>query len=215
MTIEREILIYNSLPFKKYRWLSYMSAFQVGFLLLNLVVQPTPALVEDHRRASNEGKSEKKPKESGPKSKSSINKTALWQQLQDFNYDEVFSVKNLVTNIRERPYFSVCTLAASVLMTSAATLYAHRMAHAITLLPKDRVRFSYFSILGVGKPPYVEMPLRDVSCVLGRQTDKNYSILKFKGYIGYHLVHKSEGLFLNPKLYDKHLGYERAWASRK
>lgn len=82
----------------------------------------------------------------------------------------------------------------------------------ITLLPHGRVKFDFFSPLGVGRPPSIELPLKDVSCVQTRESSGNFSILKLRGIIGYHLVSKKEGEFLEPRLYDEHLGYSRSWA---
>lgn len=220
MTIEKEVLVYCSLPFKKYRWISYMSVIQIGFLALNTVILPTPRLLKERQEAV---KNRLKKKEKSDDSvvwdeyepNPDYDPSTVWEKIKRLNHKDLFAPSNILKNIVERPYLTLGLLGVSALMTSAFVMYAHRMAHLITLLPNERVRFSSFSAFAIGKPPTIELPVRDVSCVQGRKSKHNYSILKLRGYWGYHLVHKSEGQFLEPKLYDKYLGYERSWAKKQ
>lgn len=201
-----------------------MSFMQIGFLTLNLLFLPTSRLLRERQEALENRLRRKQRDENETKSPYSIedefelnpdyDPATVWQRIKRLDYKQVFSIGNVVDNIKERPFLTLGILGSSALITSALVIYAHRMAHMITLLPNDRVRFSSFSVLAIGEPPTIEIPLRNVSCIQGRKSKNNYSILKFKGYKGYHLVHKSEGQFIEPKLYDKYLGYQRSWAQK-
>lgn len=216
----KEIVLYANLPYNKYRWYGYISAAQVGFVLFSLIVMPTPRIIEerkiasdrrDKRRDVNPGEQSLERTNEPVAAKARHETATLWQRLRRFDYSELLSPGNFKENIVDRPYLSVGMLGATSLISFAFYIYTHRIAHVITLLPNQRVRFESFSAFAFGRPRSVELSVRDVSCVVGRKSPNNYSILKFKGYRGYHLVHKTEGIFLEPKLYDEYLGYERSW----
>lgn len=224
MTINKEILIYHNLPYKKYRWISYISIIQVGFIGFNLIVLPTPKLMQERQDAS-KSKIKKKPIESLDQTKpeeifeqyesnSDYDSSTLFQKFKDLSWKELLSFRNISDNVTQRPLLSSALLAASILVSSGFCLYARRNIHKVYLLPGDRVRFHLFSAFAIGKPPRLEVPLQNVSCVHDRKSANNYSILKIKGYQGYHLIHKSEGQFLEPKLYDKYVAFSRPWFTK-
>lgn len=221
MVIEKETLIYVSLPYKKYRWLSYLSLIQVGFIGINFFVLPTPKLIEERREALR-NKVRRKEKIEKPldeyEDEFEVNPdydgATVFQRLRRLDYREVFTLKNVVQNISERPFLSAGVLVSMGLVTTAFCLYAQRIVHMVTLLPNDRVRLAFHSAFAIGKPKSLELPLQHLSCVAPRQSKHNYAILKIKNKYGYHLVHKAEGHFLEPKLFDKYLGFERSWAKR-
>lgn len=217
--IDKDIIIYANLPAKKYRWISYITLTQIGFLALNLFVLPTKKLLREREEAlANKAIKIEKEQDStsdGFQPRYKLNPdydpATLFQRLKRMSYNELFTINNVKENLQDRPLISLGIIGVASLITSAFFLYAHRTVHMITLMPGGRVRFAFFSPI-FSRPPTLELPLRDVSCVQGRKSKNNYSILKLRKYWGYHLVHKAEGQFLEPKMYDKYLGYKRAWA---
>lgn len=221
MTIEKETLVYVSLPYKKYRWISYLSVVQVGFIAINFFVLPTSRLIRERSEALQNRVRRKEKKEvstDGYVEKFEINPdydgATVLQRLKGLDYREVFTIHNVVQNIGERPLLSAGIFVSMGLVTTAFCIYARRILHMITLLPNDRVRLAFHSAFAIGKPKSVELPLHHVSCVAPRQSKHNYAILKIKNNYGFHLIHKAEGKFLEPKLYDKYLGFERSWAKK-
>lgn len=226
INIKKPVVVYASLPFKKYRWISYVSFIQVGFLVVNLWFLPTSRLVAERNEAlANRVIKKKKSDDLTNNQNSSSDEwedelvinpdydpATVFERFKRLDYKELFTIRNVINNITERPLISLGLVASSVLISSSFWIYARRTLHMITLLPNERVRLSFFSPMG--KPPSIELPLRDISCVQSRQSKHNYSILKLRGRLGFHLVHKAEGQFLEPKLYDKYLGYERSWAKK-
>lgn len=127
---------------------------------------------------------------------------------------DIFEWAN-VTSLLNRPLYCISVFTGCGLITSAFMIYSRRMVHKITLLPNDRVRFAFFNPNPFAGPITMEIPIRNVSCTQGRDSKHNYTILRLKGYWGYHLVHKVEGKFLEPELFDKNLNYMRAWAEKE
>lgn len=228
--IDQEILIYQSLPYKKHRWIGYASVFHMGFLALNALVLPTPRLIRERTEAlHNRVKKKQQPKIIDDEA-STLNNSeyieeyepnpeydpaTVWQRLRRLAWREIFNPNNIKENFLERPAVSIGFLGVSALVCSAYLLYARRSIHKIFLLPNGRARLNFFSPFAIGKPPSLDIPLDNISCVTNRKSKVNYAILKIKGYWGYHLVHKVDGDFLEPKLYDQYLGFERSWAARK
>lgn len=210
MIINKEVLVYSSQPFTKYRWIGFMSTIQIGFVLLSVSLMPTQKLIDERRLASERNKKEEVECSLSNRS-SSQDYVSLWEKLKRAQYNEIITYNNVRDNMVDRPYIFFGLIGASIAISSAFFIYARRIAHKITLLPKDRIRFESFTPFAIGAPPKTELPLRNVSCVSGRRSQTNYSILKFKGYRGYHLVHKTDGRFLEPKLYDEYLGFKRSW----
>lgn len=216
--IDKEIIVYASQPFKKYRWISYLSVIQVGFLTLNLFVLPTNKLIEQRVNAI---KNKVRKKQSTEKSDTSLDEyepnpdydsSTLVERLKKLNYRELFTVRSIYNNVTERPLLSASAVTASILITTALFTYARRIVHMIVLLPNERVRIFCFSAFAFGKPKAIELPASHISCVSPRKSPHNYSIIKLKNHYGFHLVNKTEGHFLEPKLYDKYLGFQRSWA---
>lgn len=220
MSPSQEIVLYVNQPFKKFRWLGFLSVVQVGFVMLNFILMPTPKLIEERAEALRNRVRKKKVEGSEQvideyEPNPDYDPATVSQRLKRLSYGELFSPKNIVDNLVSRPVLSSVAFGSAFLISSASYLYCRRMAHIITLLPNERIRFTSFSPHAFGKPPSIEVPLENISCVTGRKSATNYSILKFKGYYGYHLVQKRDGQFVEPKLYDQHLGYSRSWALSK
>lgn len=216
MGINKEILIYQNLPFKKYRWISYLSAIQLGFLLTNILLIPPEKLKKERREA--QAKHKEKMSNKGPsdefqsESVSDPENFAIIEKIKKLTTGDLFSLQNFFDNVRDNPYLSIGLMSASAVMFGALNVYARRTIHTITLLPSERVRLTFFTPTCVGKAPSLDIPITKISCVSPRTTPNNYSILKLQGYIGYHLVSKKEGEFVEPVLYDQYLGYSRSWA---
>lgn len=223
MSIDKETVVYANLPATKFRWISYVTLAQVGFIALNLFLMPTKRLIRERQEAlANKTKEEgqdslssddSKPKNE-PKLDTDTDSTTLLQKLKNMNYAELFSISNVKENFQDRPLVCLGIIGAASLISTGYFFYAIRTVHMVTLLPGERVRFAFFSPV-FSRPSTLELPLRDVSCVQGRKSNSNYSILKLRNFRGYHLVHKTEGQFVDPKAYDKYLGYQRAWAETK
>lgn len=197
-----------------------MSAAQLGFIVLNIFVMPTTRLIRERQEAlANRVIKKERKKEEDDLNEFPIDyelnpdydPATFFQRLRRLKFSEIFSLRNVKENFQERPFLSLGLLSAGVLVSSAFFVFARRTVHMITLIPGERVRFAFFSPT-FSQPPTIELPLREVSCVSGRKSKFVYSILKLKNYRGYHLVHKTEGEFLEPKMYDKYLGYKRSWA---
>lgn len=221
MVIDKEILVYVSLPYKKYRWISYISVVQVGFIALNLFVLPTRRLIQERQEALKNRVRRKEIKEQsqdGYVDEFEINpdydNATFFQRLKRLNYRDLFTIQNLSQNMSDRPLFSAGAILSMGLVSTAFCIYASRIIHKVTLLPNDRVKLAFFSAFAVGKPRTLELPLHYISCVSPRKSKHNYAILKIKNHLGYHVIQKSEGQFLEPKLYDKYLGFERSWAKK-
>lgn len=221
MVINKEILVYANLPYKKYRWISYISVIQVGFIALNLFVLPTRRLVQERQEALKNRVRRKEIKEKsqdGYVDEFEINPdyddATVFQRLKRLNYRDLFTLKNVSQNISDRPLFSAGVVLSMGMVSAAFFTYARRIIHKVTLLPNERVRLAFFSAFALGKPKTLELPLHNISCVSSRHSKHNYAILKIKNYLGYHLIQKTEGQFLQPKLYDKYLGFERSWAKK-
>lgn len=223
MEINKEILIYRSIPYTKYRWIGYMSAVQFGFLSMNLFFLPTSRLIRERREAL-ENRIIRRQKEDDERNHDpnviedefipnpDYDPSSLLERFKKLNIQDLFTLENLKNNISENPYLSIGLLSASIAITTAFTTFARRTIHTITLLPYERVRLTFFTPFCHGQPPALESSLRNISCVAPRTSPHNYAILKLKGYRGYHLISKKEGEFLQPKLFDNHLGYSRSWA---
>lgn len=218
MSFDKEIVIYVNQPYKKFRWLGYMSAVQIGFVVANFVLMPTPKLIEERMNALKNRVRKKEPvdgveqifEEYEPNP--DYDPATVFERMKRLSYRELFSPKNILDNVTERPVLSAAAIGSVLLITSGIFIYCRRMAHIITLLPNDKIRFTSFSPIALGKPRSIELSVQNVSCVTSRKANMNYAVLKFKGYYGYHLVQKRDGQFLEPKLFDQHLGYSRAWA---
>lgn len=211
------------MPPSKYRWISYFSIFQMSVLSFNLFFLATPKLIEERDEAikNKYRKRQIKQEEIGTETEiqqwelnPDYNPDTLWQRMKKSFSKDIFTWKNIKNNAMERPLTCAGLLGSSGLVFAAFGFYAHRMVHRIILLPNERVRFQFFNALPLGKPNTLELNLSDISCNAGRKSNFNYSTLRLRDRWGYFLVHKSEGEFLEPKLYDKYLGYERSWAVR-
>lgn len=221
MSIHKEIRIYHNIPHKKYRWISYVSFFNISFISVNLFFIATPKLLRERTSAIKDMYLKKEVIDpDNPDGEPIIeyeldpnyDDTGIFKKIfQSFRRD-IFTLENFTNNFKERPYYCSGLLTSSILVGVAFTMYARRMVHTITLLPANRVRLQFFNPLPIGKPITRVVHLRDISCQQDRNSKHNYSILRLKGSWGYHLVHKTEGEFLHPKLYDKYLGYQRSWA---
>jgi hypothetical protein len=217
MSLSKEIVIYINQPYSKFRWLGVISTVQIGFVMLNFILMPTNKLIEQRAEALKNRVIKKKVEETEGildeyEPNPDYDPATVFQRLKRLDYGELFSPKNAIDNMVSRPILSTVAVGASLLISFALHIYCRRMAHIITLLPNERVRFTSFSPFALSKPPSIEVPLTNISCVQGRKAPTNYSILKIKGYYGYHLVQKQDGKFLEPKLYDQNLGYSRSWA---
>lgn len=197
-----------------------MTLAQIGFLAVNIFVMPTSRLLKERQEALSNRviKRERKKEEEDPNEfpieyelNPDYDSATFFQRLRRLKYSEIFSFKNVKENMQEQPILTLGLFSAATLVSSAFFMYARRTVHMITILPGERVRFAFFSPT-FSKPPTIELPLREVSCVSGRKSKYQYSILKLRNYRGYHLVHKTEGQFIDPKMYDKYLGYKRSWA---
>lgn len=214
----KDILLYISEPYKRFRWISVVSVIQVGFALVSVLVMPTQKIIDERQeaRAKFKEKTERPNQQSRDVPSKEVaeiqeDQTTLWARVKQFDYGDIFSIHNVKENLAGRPYLSIGILGATSVISFALHMYARRVAHRVSLLPNERIRFESFSPLALGKPPSIEVPARDISCVSGRKSANNYAILKLRNYWGYHLIHKTEGTFLQPKLYDEHLGYKRSW----
>lgn len=215
MAIERELLIYASLPYKKFRWVSYLSLMQVGFVGINLMVLPNTSLIQKQNKPIEEQKQVDQDVErniNGNQKQQQQNRGIINRLTDPNSYKGLVSLETTIDNIKENPLLTTTMITCSTLIVSAVFFYAKRSIHTITLLPNEKVKFQFFSPFAMREPSTLVLPLRNVSCKSARKSKQNYSILKLKGYRGYHLVHKAEGYFLEPKLYDKYLGYERSWS---
>lgn len=206
----KDTLIYINNPFKKFRWFSYVALGQIGFVTLNLALWPNEKLVYERDKVLQDR--EKRKLTGKALEGDQVESRSIFEGLKSFEYSTLFTLRSIYENVKERPKSAFAMLSVTAFMTTASWFMTKRSIHMIKLLPNDRVEFSLFSMLALGKPPTLVVPLREVSCRTGRKGKTNYSILKIKGYSGYHLVHKPDGIFLEPKLYDKHLGYSRNWA---
>lgn len=210
MFISREIVLYASLPAKKYRWITYLTIPITGLAGLNLFLIPTKELMEKHDEIiAKRALEAKKNKEEGS-SNLDTSRGTLPQRLQRVDFRKMFSLKTIWNNIQDKPRDCAIMILTGIVFPSMGFLYTRRILHIITLLPGERVRFTFFP-LAHRPPSTLELSIRDVSCRQSRQSKHNYSILKLKNRWGYYLVHKNDGQFLEPKLYDNHLGYKRAW----
>lgn len=221
MPINKEILIYHNIPYSKYRWISYITLTQATFLFINLFLIATPKLIEERRRAMSNYYIKVKVEDDDEYShlmderyvpNPDYKPLTLQERIIKTLKSDIFTLSNLAQNFKERPFYCSGIVIASTSVGAACTFYARRMVHQITLLPGDRVRMDFFNPFPWGKPIAKTIPLKDVSCQLGRKSSKSYSILRLRNHWGYHLVHKKEGEFLEPKLYDRYLGYSRSWS---
>lgn len=216
-----ETVLYISEPFKKYRWVSYYSLFMALAFSMTTVFLPTPSLIEERQQSLLNKVRRKERKENDREEPTEqieefepnpdYDPATIGERLKRLNYRDLLSFSSIYQNVSERPYTTLALFGACSLVSGAFSFYARRTVYKLALLPNERVRFSFFSPLAFGKPPSLEVPLRHVSCVASRQSPHNYSILKIKGYKFYFLVHKAEGIFLEPKLYDQNLGFARNW----
>lgn len=211
MTILKETLVYQNQPATKFRWTGYVAIGQSTLLLLNLFFLANTDQVERRRQALKQGKNSKGENQDDCSKKQT--KDSLLVQLGNLMVNDILTVKNLVNNICDRPYVSGLTITVTGLVSAAIIIFSKRNIHKITLLPGERVRFHFFSPYIFGKPYERELPIRDVSCKQGRMSSGNYSILKIRDRRAFFLVDK-KGDFTEPKLYDKNLGYLRAWAEK-
>lgn len=220
MGITREIVVFSCLPFKKYRWVTYVTMGQVGFITVNLFVLPTPALMAEREsmkmldggvrvRTGNLDL-----EFSGPVSKQGDSSTSLIRRLTNLDFRDIFSTNNVVANLIGRPYFSGALLASMCLITAGLVYRSKRSIHMITLLPQDKVRIATFSPTAFGKPPTIEIPHSHVSCVQPREGTNTYAMLRIKNYRGIFLIDRAEGTFHEPKLFDEYLSYARSWADK-
>lgn len=201
MPIHKDVIIYKLEPLKKFRWISYLTLGQALIVGVNIIFLPK----------ERDKQTLKAPAKQQSEFVADDTVLAVKNSTGDCMND-LLSWNNIKDNFKTRPVICWSMITTSILISLGLTIYARRTAHMITLLPGNRVRFSSFSPLGSGSPPVVELPLTDVSCVSGRMS-QNYSILKFRGYFGYHLVN-TEGKFVHPKLYDENLGYKRSWLDK-
>lgn len=216
----KEKVIYINQPFKKYRWISYYSLIYVSLVALNMVILPFPQILKEHLDSS-KSKFRKKNDENGTfdiESSYELNpdykEVSLTERIAKFDYKDVLTGKYLAMNFKQNPALVIFALGGGVLIPSLFSLYLRRIVHKITLTSNNRVKFEFFSPIAFGKPPRLEVPIQSVSCRIGRTTTQRNSILKLRGYWGYHLVNLQDGVFNYPELYDSHLGYERSWAAR-
>jgi len=220
MTVDKEVLIYRSTPYKKYRWISYITVLQVGLIITNTLFMPTKKYRTERKEAEARkvGRKKRDPSETDAQDQlmeeTKPKSGTLLEQVQKVETNLV-SLQNLIDNAKERPKTLAVLLGGSILMATALIFFARRSIHMITLLPKDRVKFSVFSPLAFSEPPTMTMALRDVSCRSPRDLSKNYSILKLRGYKGFHLVSTKDGEFLEPELYDEHVGVSRGWDTKR
>lgn len=135
----------------------------------------------------------------------------VWEKIKQIDFGNIFSLKNIVQNFKDSPYTCGTLVGAAGLISAGSIIYAKRTAHMIHLLPDKQIRFTFFSPLGLGRPPSIEVPTTDVACISGRATATNFCILKLRGHYGYHLVSKKDGEFIDSELFDQHLGYSRSW----
>lgn len=204
MEPSKELVIYYSRPYTKYRWVSYYSSIYFAFISIGLFLKPMGPKRESKKRQMRDEFSDPGPIEMPQPAIVTIENT-----ISSFKQD--LSLKNLYLNFKYDPLISSITLFAAISLPAIFVFYVRRMVHEIALLPQGRVRFSIFSPFPLTKPTTFDIPVKDISCVTHRTSDSNYSVLKLRGFIAYHLVHKGEGTITQPQLYDKYLGYQRTW----
>lgn len=210
LPINKETLLYCSAPYKKYRLMGFSVVLQVSVVLANILLMPSKKLLAQHEEARKKRAREPTPAEE--LDAKVVKSLGLVQRILNLDYKEIFDPANIYENIKGRPYICLPLIGFSLAYTGLVIIYTRRVAHMISLLPTGHVRFSSFTPFGFRKSPSVVVPVRDISCVTPRQADTNFAVIKIRGYRGTHLVHKSEGQFLEPKLFDEYLGQTRSWA---
>lgn len=220
--VSKEILVYKNVPVTKYRWISYFALFHTGIMSLNLFFLATPKLLEERNDAI---KNKYRPREMKPEEEANPELIPdKWELNPDYVPDtivtklknafrkEIFTFENFKNNLTERPYLAATMLGSTALIMGLFSFYSRRMIHRLILLPDDKVRIELFNAMPIGKPLAKEIALTDISCKAGRKSNHNYSLLQIRDTWGFFLVHKTEGEFVEPKLFDKYLGFERSWA---
>lgn len=176
MMAAKEIVLYVNQPFKKFRWVGLVSVAQFGFVMFSMVVMPSHRLVEERRAALASVVRRRKlepeervfkpgelPVDEVFEPNPEYDSATFWERIARLNYGEIFSPHNIQENVSGRPYLTLGLLGASVAIAFGFNMYVRRMAHVITLLPGQRIRFESFSAFGFGKPPTIELHARDIA----------------------------------------------------
>lgn len=217
-SVAKPTVIYQNIPYKKFRWIVWFSLAQSCIIGTSLCIKLSGVDAEKKKRVErsqqfskisyNEQESDKKSENSEPSLLSQIINEK--KSLIDLGKAKI-SFTNAKDNFIYKPFSSMAILCAGISCIVPFLYYARRSIHRITLLPNDRVLLEYFSPLALSKPKSLELPLKYVSCKVTRKSSGNYVILKLKDHVGYHLVHKSLGSFSEPKLFDMFMSHERVW----
>lgn len=228
--ITSDVLIYINQPYRQFRVFGLLAVTYTAFMGVNFIVSPTKEMLALRERSIREQKEKlKKVREEELNSETEFQTEFVDMRPRSIPTPEeklpfhkrldwkgTFDKKNMIQNFKDRPYLNGGLLLASVAIVVGFLVYPRRQIHSITLLAGgDKVRFTLFSPWALKKPSELVLPLKDVSCVSGRDSKRTFSILKLRGYKMYHLVSlggKAE--FLQPQLYDKYLGYSRSWANK-
>lgn len=210
--IQKETLLYCNVPYKKYRLLGFSAVLQVGFVTINLLMMPSKKLMEQHEEAK-KNRALREPTNEELFNAEVVKSLTFMQRIARLDYREILDPMNVYENLTGRPWISIPLIGFSLAYTSLCISYTRRVAHMISLLPNGYVRFSSFTPFGFKKSPSILVAVRDVSCVTPRQAATNYAVIKIRGYRGTHLIHKTHGQFLEPKLFDEYLGQTRSWAT--
>lgn len=219
LPINKETLLYYNSPYKKYRWMGIINVVQIAFAVANVAFMPSNKLIQEHREAMERRvRKVTKPSDQNPSEmveefelNPEVEPLSLFQRMLRMDFSELLSPNNIYETAKDRPAFFFPVVGFSIIYTALTFLYTRRMAHKVSLLPTGHVKFSSFSPFAVKPPPTIVVPVRDVSCVTPRQSETNYIVIKIKGYRAGHLIHKTEGHLLEPRLFDEYLGQRRSW----
>lgn len=216
MPVDKPVVVYSCASKAKFGKIAFMLGFVNAYVLHLINTLTTPrtatksAVIGETEPTKSENATEMTPTNTSDNQfQDKQNKLTSIYESKNMSW-----LKNAINIFKGQQKYHYYCLGGSAIVWFIFMSIARRTAYRITILPNKQLRFESFPPLGVGRPPYVELPLKDVSCVEGRKSQTNYAILKFNGRAFYHLIDKKDGHFLEPKLYDKYLGYQKAWLKK-
>lgn len=239
--ITKDVVLYQHYPRTKYQWTGLISLVTGGCCVLYTFAMPTQSQVDEARRKrSNENATDKpqsKKLEAPPQERTKTlrdefveNNPQLAKELGEeistisvrreptrtekvyhFFFKEVFVKENLSARLQENFWSTLIVILGMTAIMSGYMTFSQRNVHRIILQADRKLRIELFRPFYFIEGRTLTMPLRDISCLKSRYDDMNYCMLKHRGKTVPYMLHKSEGHFPDPKLYDEILGRRRAW----
>lgn len=185
--------------------MTYLTALQVTILGVNLFIMPTPTMIHIHT----ENMKKKKEEEASGKKEGEPSEKSYLQAFGEAKFSDFFKLSNLRENLTTQPFTCGSMIVLSCFFAGVSAVFIRRNVYSITLLPTNRVRFGFYTVLALGEPKYLEVPIRYVQCLQNRTSKTNYSWFRIKGHRFHYWVNKSKGQFSHPRLYDQYICNER------